>query len=113
MTEKFVYENSFMTADGRKWPKATQIPMEPGDACIAMFHCPHSGTRNEHGTESRKSIFFRIRDKKRQPNHVVTGVSDHPDRGQNGEWLEHEKRVTIRGSAQNALCATCGMSGKA
>ena len=51
---------------------------------------PHTGTRNEFGTESRKNMIFRIRNKQRQPNIAVTGVSDHPDRGQKGEWLEYE-----------------------
>ncbi len=64
--------------------------MEPGDACITIFQMPHSGTRNERGTESRKNMIYRIRNKKRQPNVVVTGVSDHPDRGMMGEWLEFE-----------------------
>lgn len=78
------------TPDGRSWPRPTQIMMEPGDAAITVFQMPHTGTRNEFGSESRKNIIFRIRNKRRQPNVVVTGVSDHPDRGQKGEWLEFE-----------------------
>ena len=35
-------------------------------------------------------MIFRIRNKSRQPDKVVTGVSDHPDRGQFGEWLDYE-----------------------
>jgi hypothetical protein len=65
--------------------------MDAGDACITMYHIPHSGTRNELGTESRKNMIFRIRNKHRQPDKVVTGVSDHPDRGMFGEWLEYEQ----------------------
>ncbi|MEM7080060.1 MAG: hypothetical protein AAF513_15670 [Pseudomonadota bacterium] len=78
------------TPDGRAWPRPTPINMEPGDAAITIFQMPHTGTRNEFGTESRKNMIFRIRNKKRQPNIVVTGVSDHPDRGMFGEWLEFE-----------------------
>lgn len=78
------------TPDGRPWPRPTQIMMEPGDAAITIFQMPHTGTRNEFGTESRKNMIFRIRNKQRQPNIAVTGVSDHPDRGQKGEWLEYE-----------------------
>jgi hypothetical protein len=79
------------TPDGRPWPRPTQIMMEPGDAAITIFQMPHTGTRNEFGTESRKNMIFRIRNKSRQPNVVVSGVSDHPDRGQMGEWLEYEE----------------------
>ncbi|NKC00083.1 MAG: hypothetical protein GKR90_16520 [Pseudomonadales bacterium] len=78
------------TPDGRAWPKPKQILMEPGDVAITLFQMPHTGTRNEYGTESRKNMIFRIRNKARQPNVVVTGVSDHPDRGQMGEWLDFE-----------------------
>ncbi len=78
------------TPDGRPWPRPTQILMEPGDAAITIFQMPHTGTRNEFGTESRKNMIYRIRNKKRQPNKVVPGVSDHPDRGIMGEWLEYE-----------------------
>ena len=79
------------TPDGRPWPRPTQIMMEPGDAAITIFQMPHTGTRNEFGTESRKNMIFRIRNKRRQPDKVVTGVSDHPDRGMMGEWLEYEE----------------------
>lgn len=89
--EKFLDDDSEATPDGVRWPRPTQILMEPGDACITLFNIPHSGTRNEHGTESRKNIIFRIRNKSRQPKHMVNGVSDHPDRGQRGEWLEYEE----------------------
>jgi hypothetical protein len=79
------------TPDGRRWPRPTQILMEPGDAAITIFQMPHTGTRNEVGTESRKNMIFRIRNKSRQPGKVVSGVSDHPDRGQLGEWLDFEE----------------------
>lgn len=62
--------------------------MEEGDVCITVFHVAHTGTRNENGTESRKSIIFRIRAKAHNPNVVVNGVSDHLDRGQWGEFLD-------------------------
>ena len=88
---------------------------DQGDACITCFHMPvkricfldlvtcksscskkpryfqHTGTRNEHGTESRKNIIYRIRAKAHNPHVVVTGSSDHLDRGQWGEWIDPQK----------------------
>ncbi len=102
--DKFVDETSEATPDGKKWPRPTQILMEPGDACITSYHIPHSGTRNENGTESRKNIIFRIRNKKRQPDKVVSGVTDHPDRGQMGEWLEYEEGNDPWERSKHAMC---------
>ena len=102
--EQFIDEYSESTPDGRKWPRPTQILMEPGDACITVYQIPHSGTRNEHGTESRKTIIFRIRNKARQPNVMVNGVSDHPDRGQMGEWLEFEDGNNPWEKSKDAMC---------
>ena len=102
--EKFTDETSETTPDGRRWPRPTQILMDKGDACIAMYHIPHSVTRNERGTETRKNIIFRIRNKKRQPNVVVNGVTDHPDRGQRGEWLEFEEGNDPWERSKQAMC---------
>lgn len=101
---KFIDETSEATPDGKKWPRPTQILMEKGDACIAMYHIPHSGTRNENGIEPRKSIIFRIRNKSRQPNVMVNGITDHPDRGQNGEWLEFEEGNDPWQRSKDAMC---------
>ena len=91
--EAFVDETSETTPDGRRWPRPTQVLMEAGDACITMYHIPHSATRNENGTESRKNIIFRIRHKKRQPGIVPdnAGLTDHPDRAFDGGWLTFEE----------------------
>ena len=102
--EQFVDSSSESTPDGQLWPKPTQILMEPGDACIAMYHIPHSATRNELGKEVRKSIIFRIRNKSRQPNKIATGISDHPDRGWNGEWLEYENGNNPWERSKFAMC---------
>lgn len=102
--DKFIDETSESTPDGKKWPRPTQILMDKGDACIAMYHIPHSGTRNELGTESRKNIIFRLRNKKRQPNKLVNGISDHPDRGQRGEWLEYEEGNNPWERSKDAMC---------
>lgn len=102
--ELFLDESSERTPDGKRWPRPTQILMEPGDACITVYQIPHSGSRNEHGTESRKSIIFRIRNKKRQPDKLVNGVSDHPDRGQMGEWLDFEEGNDPWERSKQAMC---------
>ena len=102
--EQFIDDSSESTPDGRKWPRPTQILMEAGDACITLFNIPHSGTRNELGTESRKSIIFRIRNKCRQPDKMVNGISDHPDRGQRGEWLNYEEGNNPWERSKHALC---------
>ena len=101
---QFLDENSECTPDGKRWPRPTQILMDAGDTCITLYQIPHSGTRNEHGTESRKSIIFRIRNKKRQPDKLVNGVSDHPDRGQMGEWLEFEAGNNPWERSKYAMC---------
>ena len=101
---QFIDETSEMTPDGKRWPKPTQILMEPGDACITVYQMPHSATRNEHGTESRKNVIFRIRHKKRQPDKVVCGRWDHPDRGPMGEWLEYEEGNNPWERSKFAMC---------
>ena len=101
--EQFLDADSETTPDGRRWPRPTQILMEPGDACITIYQIPHSGTRNE-GVEPRQSIIFRIRNKKRQPNVLVNGITDHPDRGQRGEWLAFEKGNDPWQRSKYAMC---------
>ena len=78
--------------------------MEAGDACITVFHMPHSGTRNQLGTEPRQNIIYRIHNKKRQPDKMVNGISDRPDRGQRVEWLEYEEGNNPWERSKDALC---------
>jgi len=102
--QQFLDESSECTPDGRRWPRPTQILMDAGDACITVYNMAHTGTRNEHGTESRKSMIFRLRNKKRQPDKLVNGISDHPDRGQRGEWLEYEEGNNPWERSKHAMC---------
>ncbi len=104
VNEQFLDDSCETTSDGRRWPKPTQILMEPGDACISIYQLPHTGTRNEKGTESRKSVIFRIRHKKRQPDVIVDGFTDHPDRGLMGEWLEFEPNNDPWERSKEAIC---------
>ena len=86
--EQFTDEHCATTPDGRRWPQPTPVFMQPGDATIAMYHIPHCGTRNEHGDAPRRSPIFTLVNKKRHPNHVIEGHSDHPDREWDGGFLE-------------------------
>ena len=104
VAEEFIDETSESTPDGRRWPRPTQVLMEPGDVCITIYQIPHSGTRNENGTESRKNIIFRIRNKSRQPDKLVNGITDHPDRGQLGEWLDYEDGNDPWERSKYAMC---------
>ncbi len=102
--DQFIDDTSETTPDGRRWPRPKQVLMEPGDACITVYQVPHSGSRNEFGTESRKTIIFRLRNKSRQPSVPVNGVSDHPDRGQMGEWLTFEEGNNPWERSKFAMC---------
>ena len=104
VAEEFIDETSETTPDGKRWPRPTQVLMEPGDVCITIYQIPHSGTRNERGTESRKNIIFRIRNKSRQPDKLVNGITDHPDRGQYGEWLDYEQGNDPWERSKHAMC---------
>lgn len=102
--EQYLDEDSETTPDGVRWPKPNLLLMDAGDAAIAVHGIPHCGTRNELGTESRKNMIFRIRNKAQQPDKVVNGASDHPDRGQRGEWLEFEQGNDPWERSKYALC---------
>ena len=102
--EQFIDDTSDTTPDGRRWPRPTQVLMNAGDVCIATYHILHTVTRNELGTESRKNIIFRIRNKSRQPHKVATGVSDHPDRGWLGEFLDYEPGNDPWERSKDAMC---------
>ena len=102
--EQFIDETSECTPDGRRWPRPTQILMKPGDAAIAMYHIPHSGSRNENGKSARKSPIFALVNKKRQPDKVMVGNSDHPDRAWDGSFLEFEEGNNPYERSKFALC---------
>lgn len=102
--EAFTDENSGTTPDGRRWPEPTPVFMTPGDATIAMYHIPHGGSRNENGLSARKSPIFALVNKKRQPNKVLVGNSDHPDRAWDGSFLEFEEGNNPWERSKFALC---------
>jgi hypothetical protein len=104
MYEEFINETAECTPDGRRWPRPTPVFMSPGDATIAMYHIPHGGSRNENGNSARKSPIFALVNKKRQPNKVMAGNSDHPDRAWDGSFLEFEEGNDPYERSRYALC---------
>ena len=75
------------------WPELTPVLLRAGDAVIALHSCPHTPTPNL-GPNPRMNIYFRIRRlREGNPNEgsrrVAHGVSDHPDRGYFGQFLEY------------------------
>jgi hypothetical protein len=102
--DQFIDDRSECTPDGRRWPRPTQVLMEAGDVAIATYQLLHTITRNERGTESRKNIIFRLRNKRRQPLKVASGGSDHPDRAWTGEFLEYEPGNDPWERSKDAMC---------
>ncbi len=59
------------TADGRRWPRPTLLPLAPGDAAIILHAVPHGATRVA-GPEPRQMVYFRITPEARpKPNRAV------------------------------------------
>ena len=51
-------ESSVLAPDGvTRMPKPVPITLGPGDACVANFNLPHSGSKNDRGPERKQTIF--------------------------------------------------------
>jgi hypothetical protein len=78
---------------GWLWPELTPVLMEEGDVVIALHSLPHTATPNLSG-DPRVNVYFRIR-RLREDNpyegdeRVGWGLSDHPDRALNGDFLDY------------------------
>ena len=75
------------------WPELTPVLMEAGDAAIALHSLPHTATPNL-SDDPRMNVFFRIRRYRPQnpyegDKRIGWGVSDHPDRALNGDFLDY------------------------
>lgn len=87
------YPDTRFENDGWPWPELTPVLMNEGDAVIALHSLPHTATPNL-SDDPRMNVFFRIR-RHRENNpyegdhRVGWGVSDHPDRALNGDFLEY------------------------
>ena len=94
--------------DGWPWPELTPILLGAGDAVIALHSCPHTATPN-HGSNPRMNVYFRIRRLREGNPHEGTrrvghGVSDHPDRGYFGQFLEYPASYDPWATSIDKLC---------
>ena len=87
------YPETRFEKDGWPWPELTPVLMAEGDAVIALHSLPHTATPNL-SDDPRMNVFFRIR--RFRPDNpyegdkrVGWGVSDHPDRALNGDFLDY------------------------
>ena len=67
--------------------------MDEGDAVITLHSLPHTATPNL-SDEARLNVYFRIRRYRPGNPHegnprVGWGLSDHPDRAMNGDFLDY------------------------
>ena len=94
--------------DGWPWPEITPVLLGPGDAVIALHSCPHTATPNL-GPDPRMNIYFRIRRWREGNPHEGTrrvghGVSDHPDRGYYGQFLDYPPTYDPWKTSVDKLC---------
>lgn len=90
------------------WPELTPVLLRAGDAVIALHSCPHTPTPNL-GPNPRMNIYFRIRRWREGNPHegtrrVAHGVSDHPDRGYYGQFLNYPDDYNPWQSSIDKLC---------
>lgn len=94
--------------DGWPWPELTPVLLGAGDAVIALHSCPHTATPN-FGPNPRMNLYFRIR-RLREGNpfegqrRVGHGVSDHPDRGYYGQFLDYPASYDPWKTSVDKLC---------
>ena len=94
--------------EGWPWPWITPVLLDAGDAVVAMHSCPHTATPNL-GPNPRMNVYFRIRRWREGNPHEGTrrlghGVSDHPDRGYFGQFLDYPSSYDAWGTSVAKLC---------
>ena len=90
------------------WPELTPVLLGAGDAVIALHACPHTPTPNL-GPRPRMNIYFRIRRLRDGNPHegsrrLAHGVSDHPDRGYFGQFLDYPQDYDPWATSIDKLC---------
>lgn len=102
------YPNKLAELSGWPWPELTPVLMEEGDAVIALHSLPHTATPNL-SQDPRVNVYFRIR-RLREDNpyegdeRVGWGLSDHPDRALNGDFLDYPQDYDAFGYSIEKLC---------
>ena len=94
--------------DNWPWPELSPVLMEPGDVVIAMHSLPHTATPN-FGPNPRMNVYFRVRRLREDNPHEGTrrighGVSDHPDRGYFGQFLDYPESYDPWETSIDKLC---------
>ena len=94
--------------DNWPWPELSPVLMEPGDCIIALHSLPHTPTPNL-GPHARMNVYFRVRRLREGNPHegsrrVGHGVSDHPDRGYFGQYLDYPDDYDPWQSSIDKLC---------
>ena len=90
------------------WPELEPVLLKAGDAVLTLHSCPHTPTPNL-GPNPRMNIYFRIRRlREGNPNEgtrrVAHGVSDHPDRGYFGQFLDYPEDYDPWSISIDKLC---------
>lgn len=94
--------------EGWPWDQLTPVCLGAGDVVIALHSCPHTATPN-FGPNPRMNLYFRLR-RWRDGNpfeglrKVGHGVSDHPDRGYYGQFLEYPESYDPWQTSIDKLC---------
>ena len=106
----YAYDNTHEATHGDNWPwpELTPVCLNAGDAVIALHSIPHTATPNL-GPNPRMNLYFRLRRwRDGNPNEgtrrVGHGVSDHPDRGYYGQYLEFPDRYDPWQVSIDKLC---------
>ena len=97
---EFAAKEGAVHSAGMAWPRPTPILLAEGDAVIALQNVPHSSSVNL-GPDPRMNVYFRLRvdrpaatlasPEDRAAFAKGQGVSDHPDRGFDGETLRFQE----------------------
>ncbi len=100
--------NSARVTDNWPWPELTPVLLRQGDAVITVHSCPHTPTPN-FSDQARMNVYFRIRRLRPENPHEGTrrvghGVSDHPDRGYFGQFLDYPNSYNPWQTSVDKLC---------
>ena len=89
------------------WPELTPVLMEPGDAVMTLHSLPHTPTPLRP-QPAHKRIFSNSSPRPENPREgsrrVAHGVSDHPDRGYFGQYLDYPDHYDPWQTSIDRLC---------